>query len=169
MCNTTVVMRGYLHYCHLPASFNQSGPSPLTSLIKNAVLPAERLLTGCVSFFPPLSANSRDSWKSQISGFQNTHTTQSGTHKHFTVKVNCITFIFLSDIWYEKQLNLLTMSAHLCVFSCCHINGWLNISIYKSLIHWSLRVQSCISPWRACSWMSTLVFNILPNRQALNH
>ena len=40
----------YLCYCHLPVSFDQSGPSPLTSLINNAFLPAELLLTGCVFF-----------------------------------------------------------------------------------------------------------------------
>ena len=33
LLHTTVVMCGYLHYCHLPVSFDQSGPSPLTSLI----------------------------------------------------------------------------------------------------------------------------------------
>ena len=33
MLHTTVVMCGYLHYCHLPVSFDQSGPSPLTSLV----------------------------------------------------------------------------------------------------------------------------------------
>ena len=32
---TTVLMRGYLRYFHLPGSFNQSGFSPLTSLINN--------------------------------------------------------------------------------------------------------------------------------------
>ena len=33
LLHTTVVMCGYLHYCHLPVSFDQSGPSPLISLI----------------------------------------------------------------------------------------------------------------------------------------
>ena len=47
----TTVMCGHLHYCHLPVSFGQSGPSPLTS---------ELLLTGCFLFFTPFSANSRD-------------------------------------------------------------------------------------------------------------
>ena len=60
LLHTTVVMHGYLCYCHLPASFDQSYPSPVTSLINNAFLPTELLLTGC--FFSPaqFSANSRD-------------------------------------------------------------------------------------------------------------
>ena len=45
LLHITVVMCGYLRYGHLPVSFNQSGPSPLTSLI-NAFLPTELLLTG---------------------------------------------------------------------------------------------------------------------------
>ena len=53
LLHTTVVMCGYLHYCHLPVSFDQSGPSPLTSLINNTFLPAELLLTGCFLFFAP--------------------------------------------------------------------------------------------------------------------
>ena len=61
LLHTTVVMCGYLHYCRLPVSFDQSGPSPLTSLINNAFLPTELLLTGCFFvFFAPFSANSRD-------------------------------------------------------------------------------------------------------------
>ena len=31
LLHTTVLMCGYLCYCHLPVSFDQSGPSPLTS------------------------------------------------------------------------------------------------------------------------------------------
>ena len=37
--HTTVVRRGYLRYCHLPVSFEQSRPSPLTSLNNNTFLP----------------------------------------------------------------------------------------------------------------------------------
>ena len=48
---TTVVMCGYLHYCHLPVSFDQPGPSVLTTLINNAFLPTELLLTGCLFVF----------------------------------------------------------------------------------------------------------------------
>ena len=33
--HTTVVMRGYLLYFHVPVSFGKSGPSPLTSLLNN--------------------------------------------------------------------------------------------------------------------------------------
>ena len=47
LLHTTVVMCAYLHYCHLPVTFDQSGPSPLTSFTTNAFLPAELLLTGC--------------------------------------------------------------------------------------------------------------------------
>ena len=55
---TTVVICGYLRYGHLPVSFDQSGPSPLTSLINKAFLPAELLLTRCFWFFAPFYANS---------------------------------------------------------------------------------------------------------------
>ena len=47
LLHTIVVMRGYLHYCYLPVSFDQSGPSPLISLINTAFLTAELLLTRC--------------------------------------------------------------------------------------------------------------------------
>ena len=57
LLHTTVVTCGYLRYCHLPVSFDQSGPSPLTSLINNTFLPTELLLTGCFLFFAPFSAN----------------------------------------------------------------------------------------------------------------
>ena len=36
LLHTTVVMRGYSRDCHLPVSFDQPGPSPLTSLINKA-------------------------------------------------------------------------------------------------------------------------------------
>ena len=81
LLHTTVVMCGYLPYCHLPVSFVQSGPSPLTSLI-NAFLPRELLITGSFLFFAPFSANSRDCCvgKSQvISSFWDIQTTLSGT------------------------------------------------------------------------------------------
>ena len=55
LLHTTVVMCDYLHYCHLPVSFVQSGSSPLTSLIDNTVLTAELLLVGC--FKKNFSAN----------------------------------------------------------------------------------------------------------------
>ena len=42
-------MCGYLHYFHLPVSFDQSGPSPLTYLINKVFPLAELLLTGCFS------------------------------------------------------------------------------------------------------------------------
>ena len=72
LLHTTVVMCGYLRYCHLPVRFNQSGPFRLISLINEAFLATELLLTGCFLFFVPFSANPRDScsWKSQeISSF----------------------------------------------------------------------------------------------------
>ena len=50
LLHTTVVMCGYLCYGHLPISFDQSGPSPLTLLFNNVFLPAELLLTGCFCF-----------------------------------------------------------------------------------------------------------------------
>ena len=51
LLHSTVVMCGYLRYCHLLVSFDQFGPSSLTSLINNALLPAELLLTGHFLFF----------------------------------------------------------------------------------------------------------------------
>ena len=46
---TTVILCGYLHYCHLPVSVDQSGPSPLISLIHNAFLSTELLMFICFS------------------------------------------------------------------------------------------------------------------------
>ena len=46
LLHTTFVMCGYLCYCHVPVSFDQSDPSPLTSLINKVFLPAELQLTG---------------------------------------------------------------------------------------------------------------------------
>ena len=51
LLHTTVVMRGYSRWCHLPVSIDQSSPSPLISLINKAFLPAELLVTGCFFVF----------------------------------------------------------------------------------------------------------------------
>ena len=48
---TTVVMCGYLCYCHLPVGFDQSGPSPLTSLINKAFLPKKTAAHWMFFFF----------------------------------------------------------------------------------------------------------------------
>ena len=56
----TTVMRGYLRYGHLPVSFDQSGPSPLTSLIDHTFLPAELLALDVFCFFALFSVNSMD-------------------------------------------------------------------------------------------------------------
>ena len=49
LLHTTAVMCGYLYDCHLPVSFEQSGPSSgLTSLISNTFLPSKPLL--CKNF-----------------------------------------------------------------------------------------------------------------------
>ena len=85
LLHTTLVICGYLCYCHLPVSFDQSAPSPLTSLNNKVLLPTELLLTGCFLFFAPFSANTRDccAWKSQeISSFWDTQTTLSGTKNY---------------------------------------------------------------------------------------
>ena len=58
-------------------------------------------------------------------------TTLSGTNNHSMVKVTYIICISHSDIWSEKQLNLLTTSACFYAFSCCHVIGWLNTCINK--------------------------------------
>ena len=52
--HTTDIMRGYLCYCRLPVTFDQSGPSPLTSFINEAFFLEELLLT----VFFVFSANS---------------------------------------------------------------------------------------------------------------
>ena len=134
LLHTTVVMCGCLCYCHLPVSFDQSGPSPLTSLINNVFLPTELLLTGWFLIFTPFSANSRDccEWKSQESrSFWDTQTTLSGNNNHSMVKVTEIKFLPHSHIWSEQQLNLLTTSACFYAFSCWHMIAWLNICIKK--------------------------------------
>ena len=153
-------MCGYLCYCHVPVSFNQSGPSPLTSLISIVFLPAELLLTWCFLFFAPFSANSRDCcvWKSEeISSFWDTQTLSS-TNNHSTVKLRRS---HLFPILSEKQVNLLIMSACFCatwladkiyaltrccsdlsnklVTECTFFNGlyqWL--SIFLALHHWNI-------------------------------
>ena len=129
LLHTTVVMRGYLQYCPLPVSFDQSGPSPLISLINKAFLPAELLLTGSFLFFTPFSENSRCcAWKSQeISSFWYNQTTLSGANNNSTVKVTENTFLPHSDNWSEKQLNLLTLSVCFYALSSCHMIGWFNI------------------------------------------
>ena len=48
LLHTTVLMQGYLSYCHLPVSLNQSEPSPPTSLINKVFSSTELLLSGCV-------------------------------------------------------------------------------------------------------------------------
>ena len=54
LLHTTVVMCSYLHYCHLPLSFDRSGPSPLYSLC-----PQKCCSLNVFLFFTPFSANSR--------------------------------------------------------------------------------------------------------------
>ena len=119
-------MCGYLHYCHLPVSFDQSGPSPLTSLINDCVF-AHRTAAHWMFFVfahslqtleTVVHENPRRSAVSEI-----LQTTLSGTNNHSTVKVTWITFLPHSDIWSEKQLNLLTMSTCFYAFSCCHMIG----------------------------------------------
>ena len=133
LLHTTVVMCGYLH---VTVTFL----SALTSL---ALLLWPLSLT---MRFCPQNCCSLDvfcfshhslqtfccAWKSQeISSFWDTLTTLSGTNNHSTVKVTLVTFLPHSDIWSEKQLNLLTTSACFYAFSCCHMIGWLNICINK--------------------------------------
>ena len=60
LLHTSVVMSGYLSYCCLSISPNQSDHSPLTSGINKAFSPTELLLTGYFLFFRPFSVNPRD-------------------------------------------------------------------------------------------------------------
>ena len=117
-------MRGYLLYCHVPVSFDQSGPSPLTSLIIKVFLPAELLLTGCFLFFTkkniPFSVYSRE-MRVKIRGDQ-----QFLRYSNRHVWHQQITFLPHSDIWSEKQLNLLTKSVCFYAFSCCHMSTYLH-------------------------------------------
>ena len=98
-------------------------------------LAVELLLSGRFLFFAAFSTNWWDFcvW-SQQSEIIPPQTTLSGTNNHSTVKVTQITFLSHSVIWSEQQLNLLTISACCDTFSCCHMIGWLNISITK-LVH----------------------------------
>ena len=112
LLHTIVVMHVFLRNCHLPVSFNQPGPSPLTSLINKAFLRTKLLLSGCFILHHYLQTletvvceNPRRSAVTQ--------TTLSGTNNHTS-----ITFIPHSEIWSEKQLNLLTMSACFYAFNC---------------------------------------------------
>ena len=63
-----------------------------------------------------------------------TQATPFGTNNHSMVKVTSITCIPHSDIWSEKRLNLLTTSARIYAFSCCHTIGGLTICIQKPVL-----------------------------------
>ena len=118
-------MCGYLCYCDLHVSFDQSGPSPLTSLIRHFYL------QNCCSldvylFFAPFSAN-----------YGLLHVKSQEIRQFLRIfKPPCLapTIIPRSKslrshffpIWSEKQLNLLNTSAYFYAFSCCHMIGWLN-------------------------------------------
>ena len=129
--HTTVIMCGHLCYCHLPVSLDQSGPSPLTSLVNKVFLPTELLFIGCFLFFAAFYANSRDYyvWKSQkISSFWDTQTTLSGTNNHSTVKVTEITFLPHSDIWSQKTAEPFDHVCTLLCILCFYLllpNDWL--------------------------------------------
>ena len=117
LLHTTVVMCGYLCYCHLPVSFDQSGPSPLTSLINKHVSAhrtAANWMVFCFSHHHSLQTT-RDccAWKSQeISSFWDTQTTLSGTNNHPSVKVTVRSHFFpILTFGLEQKLNLLTTSA----------------------------------------------------------
>lgn len=60
LLHTTVLNSCYLSICGLSVSLNESGHSPLTSLINKVFLPTELPLTECVLFIAPFSVNSRD-------------------------------------------------------------------------------------------------------------
>ncbi len=61
-------MRGYLSFCCLPVSSNQSGHSPLTSLINKVFLHTEPPLTGCCFLQPfPVKCRNCCAWKSRES------------------------------------------------------------------------------------------------------
>ena len=59
LLHNTVLNSCYLSICGLSVSLNESGHSPLTSLI-TVFLPTELPLTECVLFIAPFSVNSRD-------------------------------------------------------------------------------------------------------------
>ena len=58
--HTTVLNSCYLSICGLSVSLNESGHSPLTSLMNKVFLPTEMPLTECVLFITPFAVNSRD-------------------------------------------------------------------------------------------------------------
>ena len=89
--HTTVVMRGYLRYCHLPVSVDQSGPSllfwPLWLTRRFCRRTAAHWM--CLVFWMCI--------------FRDTQTTLSGTNNHSMLKVTLITFLPHSDIWSENS------------------------------------------------------------------
>ena len=144
-------------------SFDQSGSSPLTSLINIAFLPAELMLTGHFLFSATFSVNPNCCvWKSQdISSYWDIQTTLSGTNNHSTVKVTKITFLSHSDIWSEKQLYLLTMSACCYAFSWCHMIGWLNtLPCQKKKFWFWFKSANChVMIWGCFSWSGLGIAN----------
>ena len=60
LLHTTGLNSCFLSICGLSVSLNESGHSPLTSLINKVVLTTELPLTECVLFIAPFSVNSRD-------------------------------------------------------------------------------------------------------------
>ena len=106
-------MCGYFCYCYLPVCFDQSGPSPLTSLINKA----HRTAAHRVFFFCFLH---RSLHTQEIVVLENPkRSVVSKILKPpcleptfiFTVKVSSIKFLPHSVIWSEKHLNLLIMPA----------------------------------------------------------
>ena len=135
LLHSTVVKCGYLHCSHLPVSFDHSGPSLLTSLINKLFLPMELLLSPAGGTGDIVCAEGRlDPTKYQeILKANVQRSVQTLKLKRCWVfrqdndpKQNCC-----SPHWSEKQLNLLAMPACFYAFSCCQMNGWLNICINK--------------------------------------
>ena len=128
LLHTTVVMHGYLCNCHLPFSFDLSGPSPLTSLINNMFLLAELLLTVFFFFFAPFSANSRGccAWKPQ-------ETSEILKSPCLAPIIHSQSYLdhISSPFWHlvRTKTEPLDQSACIYAFSCCHMIGWWNICI----------------------------------------
>ena len=135
LLHTTFGMFGYLCYCHLPISFEQSGPSPLISLMNNTFC----LQSCCSQFFfccfLHLSLQTLETFVRENYG-------RSAVTA--ILKPPCLAptiiprseslrshFFPLLKFWIEKQVNLLITSACVYAISCCHVIGRLNICTNK--------------------------------------
>lgn len=100
---TTVVKNRYFTYCSLPVWFNQSGQSPLVSLINKAFPLAEQQITECFLLYTLISVNCCV-WQSNNFLLGNIKTSLSGTNSHVRVIVSEVTFSKIHSFFLCDQL-----------------------------------------------------------------